>query len=399
MRLLASLLLAASAFAETTPVVTDAKWLATGKLEEGWMERNHEDEDWDSATVIEGPAGSGEHYTIANLFAVESGAKWIWSGRGREIWVRRTVQAPQGFRRAEMIYIADDAVELYVNGRAVDLYNTATGGWGMRGCGVVLDLVPWMEDGENVIAAHVINKGGSCGFAADIRVDGEPLVAPISEGKELTAEVKAEVRRHAAKLDDDDALVREDATAALERLARENGKRVADEAAAAWTNPSPEVNGRIARVRDSSIVDLEPTVDGDPRFAFGMLDLEGFGRFFAADDSIQRNGFRSTVWLRVMLEREPAAMTALLRKAAQDGSEASAERAARLIGALGYAKEAGTLVEILRSRAPKRSGAFAAAALARVGGKEHLEVLREAAKCGAPDTERAAKRALQILGK
>ncbi len=399
MRFLACLLLAAAAFAETPRVVTDAEWKGSLQIEEGWHKRDFDDAEWGAATVSEGPERSGDHYTIANLFAVESSAKWIWFGREKEAWLRRHVQAPQGFRRAEMIYIADDEVELYVNGRAVDLYNTNTGGWGMRGCGVVLDLLPWLEDGDNVIAAHVINKGGSFGFAADVRVDGEPIVAPMTDGKPLTEDVKAEVRRLAAKLDDDDATVREEATVALEKLARDNGSCVADEAAAAWTDPSAEVRGRVARIRETSIVDLAPTVPDDARFAYGMLDMDAWGRFFAADASVQRNGIRSTVWLRVRMAQEPEAMTKLLREAALGERDAAAERAARLIGALACTKEADTLADILKARASTRAGAFAAAGLARIGGKEHLAALRDAAKCGAPETERAAKRAIQNLTK
>lgn len=397
---IAGVMLAVTALAaRAETVVTDEAWKGCDVALQEWEAPEHDDGDWDAADTVDGPESNGRHYTVENLFGIASGARWIWAGGARECWLRRRMTAPLWFRRAEMLFIADDIVEVYVNGALADSYDTNTGGWGMRGTAVVLDLAPWFEPGDNVIAVHVANRSGPRGFAAEIRVNGDPFVAVAEPAKPLPEDVLDDVRRLAPKLDDDDAEVRDKASGMLERLARLHGEGVATALETALPSPSPEARGRMLRVRAATEVNLEPTVAGDPRFGFGRLTAGQLEKHLTADGESQRCGIRTAVWMQSLLRTEPAAALALLDRLLRQGDEAAAERAARVVAMLGVERAADAVAASLAARPKTRAGAFAAAALARVGREKDREALEAAARCGHAETERAAKRALGNLGK
>lgn len=130
-----------------------------------------------------GPTQHGVHFREANVLGVPTHAQYIWGDFRAEGCLERAIDVPPGIRRAEMLFVADDEVEISVNSSRVDFYSTGAATWGERGCAVLVDLLPWLEDGCNLLRARVANRGGCAGFVAEIRIDGESFVTSAVEAR------------------------------------------------------------------------------------------------------------------------------------------------------------------------------------------------------------------------
>ncbi|MBI2922860.1 MAG: hypothetical protein HYY18_17540 [Planctomycetes bacterium] len=392
-------LAASSICAAQVTVVTDVTWRAGGDDADGWEQPAHPDESWPFAETVEGPARNGAHYTVANSLGIASETSWIWSGDDDVCRFRRRFIAPAGFRRAEMLFVADDIAEVWINGEPAEFYDSQKGSWGHRGCGVLVDLLPWIEEGANVIAVRVRNVGGPRGFAAVLRIDGEAFVPPVAAGARLTPEVTAEVKRLAPDLDGEEAGARDAATAALQKLARANGLKVVDLLRAELRDASPEALMRIGRVLEGALPDLSPTQDDDARFAFGPVSFEILNARLALPAENQGLCIRNVFGAQVLAHSDPDALRRALATAAADGNDVESMRAVRILSALELADQAEVLADVLHARPKTPAGAYAAAGLARMGGEAQLAALAAAARCGYGPTERAANASLRILKK
>lgn len=400
MRPMIALTLAAlAAAAEPLTVLTDAGWKASAGPEANWTAEDFDDATWDAATPVVGPARNGDHYSVRNTFGFESKAAWLWNGNQRTCAFRRTFEVPAGFRRAEMMYCVDDVAEIWINGESADKQTCPQ--FGHRGSAVILDLLPWLREGTNVIAVHGTNLMGPCGFAAEVRIDGKSFVElPSRAGKPLVPEVISAVREFAKLLDSDDESVRSAAEAALLVLARQNGPAVAEAVAKEVEGASAEAKARAGHLREALHEDLwTPKHGPDARWSFAPWTPDQLRTILSADFAKQWSMLRALMAARVRMESDSDAMLAILRRLAEDGPGVPAERAVRIIVGAGIADGTDSLREVLKARPDSREGAFAAAGLARFGNTGDLPALETAASSGNAATARAAKAALRILKK
>jgi hypothetical protein len=139
---------------EEPPLVTIAPMAETGKWtgryvfskpKDGWTNPKFDDAKWN-----EGPAAFGTRD--------ETAVQTIWKGNNTEIWVRRTVTLDEDLagKKVFVEFSHDDDFELYING--IEVVNT-----GYRWRKNVVAQVPeavvqTMKKGENIIAAHCLNR-------------------------------------------------------------------------------------------------------------------------------------------------------------------------------------------------------------------------------------------------
>ncbi len=310
-------------------VVSDTTWRASDRVPAGdaWLAAGFDDTAWKAATDYGMNEEKWVHYTVDNTFGFASEANWIWTQADRGGCLRKAFTATAGFRTAEMIFVADDTAEVWINGEPVDAYDTRVGWWGFRGCAVIVDVTPWIVDGDNVIAVRVHDTGGARGFAAEIRLDGEPLVLPLTR-----------------------------------------------------TVGDGDFQGAAGR-------DL---------LRFHRLGAAELKEQLAAAAAVQQVTVRLLAAAAQLRAKDPDGLAKLLR-AGEDGTGALPERAVRYIGALELRDHQETLLEVLKARAGTRAGAFAAAALIRLGDAGAIPGLEAAAACGFAPTERAARRALEAV--
>lgn len=322
-----SLLLSGAALAGPTVVVSDTTWKATDRPPDNWAAPDCDDSTWGAAKDYGMNEEKWKHYTVDNTFGFASDGNWIWTQADAGGCLRKRFKAPEKFRTAEMVFVADDVAEIRINGEEVDFYDTHVGWWGYRGCAVIVDLLPWLADGDNLVAVRLTDTGGARGFAAEIRIDGDPLVVPLARS-----------------------------------------------------------------VKDG---DVQPA-DGRDLFRFHDLDAAQLKEQLSLDEKHQQVSVRLLLAASRLGAKDAAGLAKVLRLAEDPASDRYAERAVRFIGALGLRSMKDTVLEVLKARPKTRAGAFAAAALARLGADdgEAREALEKAAGCGFAPTERAARRAL-----
>ncbi|MEK7466759.1 MAG: hypothetical protein AAB074_05020 [Planctomycetota bacterium] len=323
------LLLSGAAIAGPFVVVSDTTWKSSDTLPADWSSADCDDSKWGVAKNYGMNEENWKHYTVDNTFGFASDANWIWTKADAGGCVRKRFKSPEKFRTAEMIFVADDTAEIWINGEKVDFYDTVLGYWGFRGCAVIVDVLPWIVDGENLVAVKLGDTGGARGFASEIRFDGEPLAGPFAAG--------------AKDADFQEAL-------------------------------------------------------GRDLFKFHTIDAKGLKELFNAAGDHQQVSVRWLAAAAALGAKDAEGLHKALR-AAEDGNERLSERAVRFIDALALKSHSDTLLEVLKARPATRSGAFAAAALARLGSVEALPALEKASSCGFKPTERAAKRAITSLTK
>jgi hypothetical protein len=343
-------------------VVTDASWSGAAK----------DDGEWSAAAEIEGPVSHGAHYGVDNLFARATKARWIWAGDGTTCVLRRTIDVSGTWRRAEMLVTADDVAEVSINGTVAATCDTLRGWWGMRGGGQLVDMAPFLVSGRNTVTVRAENRGGPHGFACEIRIDAPPFVFPRGSGRALTAEDARAI----------DAMIAPAARSPLSLL------RLSDAVARHGVAAAPVLR---AHKGDSEVVEaLLSGLDPD------MSQMTSFG----ADGvvPILRNGAGLPVALRhVLTIRALGDIDENVRAALESADDDVWERTVRTIAAADLRSLVLELARAVKERPKTRAGAFAAAALGRMGDASHVKRLIEAASCGYAPTERAARHALRLL--
>jgi hypothetical protein len=401
--LAAVLFVAALAVAEERrlTILSDGSWKVSPERRAGWEAPDFDDSSWAAAVAVDGPDGHGDHYKVPNVLGFPTKARWIWFARAdlnSTAWFRRAFEVPAGVRTAEMIYIADDHAHVCVNGEKADSYTTWDGQWGHRGCAVFLDLTPWIREGRNVVAVECVDDMGAFGFAAEIRIDGDPMVPRLRGGDETLPEGgEKRLREYAKELED--GAKRDEATKKIFALSREFGLAAAPALdALAEEAKNGDVASRLGQAIDAAVPQLMPSVWGDGRFAYGRMTLAALEAHLFSE---KEPGclFRWAVSTQVRAHLEPGGVARVVRRAAEDGTGLSAERAARFIGALDFEFGRETLLEILAARPKSRAGAFAAAGLARIGKPEDRAAIEKACGCGFAPTARACAAALRALAK
>jgi hypothetical protein len=127
----------------------------------GWETQSYNDSNWAAATVVANHGGSPWGSTY--ISQISSSAKWIWdedSNNTNQLWIRKIVP------NASVIFTADNAADLYVNGVLMGSMNSWTS---PKSMGLAL------EDGD-VIAVKALDTGGIAGFLAALTYNGNTYV-------------------------------------------------------------------------------------------------------------------------------------------------------------------------------------------------------------------------------
>ena len=108
----------------------------------------------------------------------EGEAAWIWDAAsvsvGAECVVYKEVEVNDVNQDAFAFVAADDAFELFVNGKFVVKNN----GWAIMN---KIDIKPYLVKGTNHVAIHGMDKGGlPCGILAELQMDGKTIVTDAS---------------------------------------------------------------------------------------------------------------------------------------------------------------------------------------------------------------------------
>ncbi|RAW02416.1 glutaminase domain-containing protein [Pseudochryseolinea flava] len=131
------------------PVLPNAKYEAwdgkfvTQQPSKGWEKSEFNDASWKTSKAAFGTPNTGE-------------TKTPWTTK--EIWVRRTFTMPTINNEGDLylIYSHDDDFELYLNGMQI----VNTGNRAKTNVTLKLDKSLLKSDGQNVIAAHCLDRGG-----------------------------------------------------------------------------------------------------------------------------------------------------------------------------------------------------------------------------------------------
>lgn len=400
---------AAAGPGEALVVVSDGAWRARNRAAP-WATRPDVDEEgpgWFPARALPGPEPWGACYAADNMLGVPSAARWIWCDEGcPDGVVRRALELPAGFTRAEALLVCDDRAELFVNGELVAAYDTNAGAWGHRGGAVVVDLRPWLVEGRNVVAATVLNRMGPGGLALDLRVDGPPLVPPLALtfSPARLAELAAfdQWARRLARPGE-----RAHAVEGLGRLVARHGHAFADRIDALLRAPDPDVRlvaGGLRALLEPRVPDLSPRPGrGGPQFSYPRLRPDEAEAEVVAlwtrGPTEQVVTVRNLLALHVLALDRPAAVIeaarrTLARHAQDDVVVARVVASARALGLRGLAPE---LAALLEAKAGTRLGAAAASALGPCGEPGDVAALEAAARSSHGPTARAAGRALREL--
>lgn len=357
-------------------VVTDATWKGSAEPASGWETAAFDDSAWEAA-ADDSALNRYEEYCPGNMFAFPSRARWISAGDGG--CLRKTISVPKDYRRAEAVLAADNAGEVYVNGTVAFSYDTDGGAWGHRGGAMVVDLAPFLEAGDNVIAVRVVNRGGPTGFVMEVRIDGDPL-APSVKVDPLRADEATAIRALVKTLSSDDFDEREKATEELRRLARR-----------------PAACDLLKELRASADVEAQVRIDvalGQSELAFPPVEPAGLEKLLTAVPANRM--IRRDLALAADLARRDRPAFDKAMRAVRDFGPPGMASFVRLAGLLEIDVAADLAAEL--EKHPKTVvAAWAASALGRLGAKDHVKALEAAASCGYAPTERAAKHALRLL--
>ncbi len=391
--------LAAADKPKAVVVVSDESWKGTHKEVKDWQNDKGSEEGWIAGTIGLGPDLLSANYGTENTFGFPTKARWIWAGPNEWCFLRRSVEVPKDFHRAEMLFAADDVAEIYVNGRLAAAYDTGlVTGWGARGCALLVDLVPFLQEGKNLIAVKMVNRAGPKGWATEIRIDGEPFVPRLEPAKALPREIEKEVKELTARLDDDDFKVREEATDKLAALIEKHGICFRDTVESLKQSKSAEVRTR-AEVLWAALAKKVPELQSstDPNQQIPSLTVDMLSQILGSDASKQVVAMRHLLPARKLLAENEKGVCDVLTKLLQDAPDSRAERVVAFISFLEIGSLDKSLVELIQKKPKTGAAAAAASALGKLGKSDHKKVLEEAAQCGYDPTERAAKYALRVL--
>ena len=390
--------LAAADKPQTVIVVTDNSWKGTSKETKDWQNDKGSEDGWVAAVPGPGPGIESENFSAANMFAFETKARWIWAGPAETCILRRSFEVPKNFRRAEMLFAADDVADIYINGRRVAAFDTQLVAWGGRGCALLVDLVPYLNEGKNLVALGITNRLGPKGFAAEIRIDGDPFVPRLEAPKPLPKELEKEFNDLAKRLDDDDFEVRNQAEAKLVALIGKHGIVLKPKLEALKKSDSAEVRNR-ADVLWAALVKKAPELDTskDPRMHIPALTVDALEEVLRSDATKQIVAMRHLLPARQLLADNEKGLSEMLTKSLKNATDQQTERLVAFISFLEIESLDKSLVEVLQQKPKTAAAAAAASALGRFGKTTHTKALEEAAQCGYEPAERAAKHALRVL--
>jgi hypothetical protein len=382
-------------------LVSNSAWKGSPTGGPGWETDDFDDSKWDPAHAGEGPAVNGNHYTTDNAFAQATKAAWIWGGRNDTCYLRRTFDVPRGFRRAEMLFAADDVAEIHLNGRLIAGYDTERiFHWGHKGCAALTDLAPYLREGRNVLAVRMQNRIGPRGFALELRVDEDPFLAPPEKAKPLPKELEKEFDTFVPKLDADEFTVRQEATQKLLALIEKHGAVLRGKIEALQKHENAEVRKRGEELWEAlrkKIPNLDDDPDADIRLVFPRLDLVALGSLLTETGDKQTSTLRALVPASRLALSSEKALCDLLRKQFDGASDVKAERLVVFVATLELRDLADVLAKLVETRPKTPAGAAAVSALGRLRAKDQTKVLEAATKCGHEPTERAAKLALRAF--
>lgn len=378
-------------------VVTDDSWQGAVEAEAGW-EKPETVLEWDKAVIGVGPSGHGDRYAPPNMIGVVTRAAWITAGEGKSCVLRRIVDVPKGFRRAELAFAADDGVTLFVNGEKAAGWDVTKAAWGVRGGAGLVDLSPFLVEGRNAIGAILVNDSGPWGFVAELRIDGSPFLPPtVNErlGKDALRQVDEIVR----KLDSNDLLQRSEAAKALAALAEKHGSAMLATLQDLANSGSEEVKAAAAAAIERIVPPLDPPEGKDATFGYGRIDFAFLRKLIGAPDERQHVLIKWLMGAKALAMKNEGNVVDVIRGPLDGGSDVVWERAVRYAAFLECKALAPVLIDALKARAKTPTGAWAAAAIGRLGLKNGVEALKAASTCGYAPTERAAKRSLALLKK
>jgi hypothetical protein len=376
---------------QPTIIVTDTQWKGVEGREDNWHSVNFDDSAWKPALVVTGPA------SIANVFLVPTKARWIWGSRSEQCFLRRTFDAPRGFRRAEMLFATDEMGMVFVNGRLATEYHTAYSLWGKQGCARLFDLGPYLVEGKNVIGVELGNiaRKGQRGFAAEIRINGEPFVPPPERPQPAPGDLQKAWGDLVKKLDADEFAEREEATKQLIALVEKHRGVLRGAVDALFEHDSVEVHRRaeeIARALEKYL----PRPGGNADTP--ALDLERLVQHLHEADGRALIAPRILIPARAVATRHHKALADQLRSMIEHGTETQVDRAVAFAVLFEMTDLADALAYVVQKRPGMGSGIAAASALGRLGAKQHRKVLEDASRCDSLPMQQAARYGLRLLG-
>jgi hypothetical protein len=300
-------------------VVTDTTWLFSDTLVKGWEETKFEDTTWKNVVVVPGPDENGEHYKLANQMGQATDAAWIWSATSETSYLRKTFDTPKEIRRAEVMFIADDVADIYVNGTLVSHFSSAQMSWGHRGCAKLLDLAPYFVPGErNVIAAKVVNKGSCKGFAVDLRINDDSFIPEllVKAFPKPSFDVVARVKELFVECDNPNFRKREAATRELQGLVEKHGQVLYDVLNELRLSGSLEQEWRVgtawAALKKERNAAFEPT-GYDGRFYYPRAGLAYAKQLLAGDEDANITAYRHLVQLKIARDENKTVFDAAFR--------------------------------------------------------------------------------------
>lgn len=392
--------------AASRTIVSGESWKATGDAAEGWEKPDFDAKGWRDAENIAGPAVGGDNFGVEVMFGFPSKAQWIWTGTGQFAYFRMAFDAPKTIDRAELIHMADDFSDVYLNGELIARFSTDKNPWGWRGGAEVVGLVPYLLSGKNTLAVKVKNNNasGPMGFAAELRINGEPFVPPLEiKTPPLPEEVGNEIDAWRPKIDDDDFNVREQASKKLTELVeKSSGKHRAALRgrlqALLAKSPSVEAKKRLEAlltlVPEPVETQLDPPEGKDVRHGFGRLDRDGLRNIWKSPADRYVVVVRHLMAARALAVASKDDFAKLVGEVLKDGTEIEKERVIAYVSLLECRSQLDVLRKTLEDEPKTKAGALAASALGRLGDKGDRTLLEKASKCGYTPTERAAQRGL-----
>lgn len=366
-------------------LASGAGWRASDVPGLGWAGDQFDDSRWSTVETpcSDNPDCFGDpRCSPANCLGIATAAQWIWSPtRQPRCYVRTHVLVQGDLERAELLVLADDNVRVYVNGLFVQEWDTLTSGyWGTRGCAAVVDLLPFLRAGDNVLAFDLTDRMLRRGLAAEVRLNSPPLFAVRAPQEEAAAPLSAaEVQPRLAALADRLGAPtwgeREDATAELLALVRrlpDRGRAFLEELRG---STDPETAWRAQAVLDAVSPPKAPAGTGDA-LSLPDLGLDGLVALLTSDLQRPRNLYRHCHAAAAVIEEDGARagteLAALLRPGWSSAIQARVVQMADLLEARALLP---AVREYVRTAADDLTLVWAVSALAKMGTTEDVELL------------------------
>jgi hypothetical protein len=276
-------------------IPSDGSWHTTTDLSIRWDMPSDQLTLLPKAMVVTGPDTDGRQYTLTNQLGRDTPAMWIRGHQETCVLIKRFT-APHSVRRAELLFIADDAADVTINGVVLASYSTKSSNWGNRGAGMLVDLTPYILAGEtNVIMARLQNESGNTGFACDMRINCANIVLEThcESLPTVSQEILEVVTELIRKCDDPSFQIREASMKELRGYAHQYGSQLQKVFSSAFLFGTLEQSWRVqtAWIAKSKPRRMKVQTGGDCRynFAFGSIEYFSFDRFPELPNQISYN--------------------------------------------------------------------------------------------------------------